>query len=493
MSTPGLVYLVGAGPGDPGLCTRAGAEALAQADVVVYDRLASDALLALARPDAERIYVGKASARHTRTQDEINALLAEHARAGKTVCRLKGGDPFVFGRGGEEGAYLRARGLAFVEIPGVTSAIAVPAYAGIPVTDRRCASSFAVITGREDADKTASTMDWHGIARGADTLVFLMGLSNLSTIAARLIAHGRAPGTPAAVIQQGTTPRQRTVTGTLADIADAAVRAQLTSPAITVVGEVVRLRETLDWFETRPLFGRRILVTRAREQASELARRLTALGAQAVECPVIRVEPLPPAGDLAARLAQADWLVFTSANGLPGVLHGLAMLGRDIRALGAAKIAAIGTATAEALRAHGLTVDFVPSRFVAETLAAEFPDPDGRRVAVVGAAEARDVLADALTARGAAVDVIPVYRTVPEEGAPLDLAQLDAVTFTSSSTVRNFRARFPGEITPLVASIGPITSQTARALGLRVDLEAKACTIPALVEALVAHFAQEAR
>jgi len=486
---PGLVYLVGAGPGDPGLITRAGADALAVAEVIVYDRLASDSLLALARPDAERVYVGKASSQHTKTQDEINEILAHFGAAGKVVCRLKGGDPFVFGRGGEEAAYLRERGIPFVIVPGVTSSIAVPAYAGIPVTDRRCASSFAVITGHEDADKIESTMDWRGIANGADTLVFLMGLSNLPNITERLIEHGRPPRTPAAVIQQGTTLRQRTVVGTLADIAARAKEAGIKSPAITVVGEVVALREVLNWFETKPLFGKRVLVTRSREQASELAGRLAAQGAQPVEYPVIRIDPLPPAEDLLERLEKADWLVFTSANGLPSLLGQLAARGKDIRALGSASIAAIGSATAAGLREHGLRVDFMPSRFVAETMAAEFPDPQGKRVVIARAEEARDVLPETLAANGAEVDIIPVYRTVAEEGEPVDLAEIDAITFTSSSTVKYFRQRFPGEVSgPVIACIGPVTAQTAREEDLHVDIEAKVFNIPALVDALVEYF-----
>ncbi|HOF87705.1 MAG TPA: uroporphyrinogen-III C-methyltransferase, partial [Armatimonadota bacterium] len=344
---PGTVYLVGAGPGDPGLLTRAGAEAIAQADVIVHDRLANPALLALARADAERIYVGKAASAHTLTQDEINAALAAQARRGKRVCRLKGGDPFVFGRGGEEAAYLRERGIPFVLVPGITSAIAVPAYAGIPVTDRRCASSFAVITGHEGAEKSAAALDWAGIAHGADTLVFLMGLSTLPDIARQLVAHGRPATTPAAAIQSGTTPSQRVVTGTLADLADRVSDAGLRSPVITVVGEVVTLRAALAWFDTRPLFGKRILVTRARAQASALSALLAAAGAVPVETPVIRQETLPPAAHLLARLRGADWLVFTSANGLPALLEQVAARGGDIRALGGAQIAAIGPATAE--------------------------------------------------------------------------------------------------------------------------------------------------
>lgn len=486
---PGTVTLVGAGPGDPGLLTAAGAAAIARADVIVFDRLASPELLEHARPDAERIYVGKASSQHTMTQDEINAVLAEQAALGKCVCRLKGGDPFVFGRGGEEAAYLHARGIPFIVVPGISSSIAVPAYAGIPVTDRSCASSFAVITGHEDPGKPESTLDWAGIARGADTLVFLMGLANLPTIAGQLIAHGRPATMPAAAIQQGTTSQQRVVTGTLADIADRVQQAGLRSPVITVVGEVVALRRELAWFDTRPLFGKCILVTRAREQASQLSRLLAETGAVPIECPVIHIEQLPPADELPAQLSQADWLVFTSANGLPCLLRQLDELGHDIRALGAAKIAAIGPATAETARRYGLRVDFVPTRFVAEAVAEEFPDPRGQRIVIPRAEEAREVLPVLLEERGASVDVLPVYRTVPEDGAMPSLETIDAITFTSASTVRNFRQRYPGDIRgPMIACIGPITAQTARELGLQVDIEAEPYTIPALVDALVRHF-----
>ncbi len=488
--TPGTVYLVGAGPGDPGLLTRAGADALARAEVVIYDRLASPALLALAAPDAEMIYVGKASSRHTRTQEEINELLAEHAWRGKRVCRLKGGDPLVFGRGGEEAAHLRARGVPFVFVPGVTSSIAVPAYAGIPVTDRSCASSFAVITGHEDPTKPESALDWAGIAHGADTLVFLMGLANLPEIAAQLVAHGRPATTPAAAIQSGTTSRQRVVTGTLADIAGAVATARLESPVITVVGEVVGLRDTLAWFDTRPLFGKRVLVTRTREQASDLSRLLAEAGAEPVEFPVIRIEPLPAVPNLLDRLAKADWLVFTSANGLPHLLAQVRALGGDIRALGRGKVAAIGSGTAESLRACGLHVDFIPDRFVAEAFAAQFPDPAGLHIVIPRAQEAREVLPALLTARGATVDDLPIYRTVPEDGTPPPLADIDVITFASSSTVRSFRKLNPGTVSSTVACIGPVTADTARELGLRVDVQPDDYTLPALVQALVGYFAK---
>lgn len=487
----GTVYLVGAGPGDPGLITRAGAEALAKADVVVYDRLASPALLGLTRDGAELVYVGKASSRHTYTQEQINGLLADRALQGHTVCRLKGGDPFVFGRGGEEAAYLRERGVPFVVVPGISSSIGGPAYAGIPVTDRSCASSFAVITGHEDPAKPESALDWQGIANGADTLVFLMGLANLPTISAQLIAHGRSAATPAAAIQEATTPRQKVVTGTLADIAEKVSLAKLESPVITVVGQVVGLRDKLAWFDNRPLFGKRILVTRAREQASELCRLLADAGAEPIEAPAIRIEKLPPADDLLTRLQKADWIVFTSANGLPALLEQISTLGADIRALGKAKIAAIGPATAESIRSRGLRVDFVPGRFVAESAAEEFPSPEGKHILIARALEARDVLPDELEKRGAAVDVAAVYRTLAEDDGLPDLSGIDAITFASSSTVRSFRQKYPGDIKgPVIACIGPVTAQTAREMGLSVDVEPEEFTIPALVEALIRHFSK---
>lgn len=486
---PGTVYLVGAGPGDPGLLTRAGAEALAAADVVIYDRLACAELLELASTDAEKIYVGKAASRHTLAQQEINALLAEHALRGKTVCRLKGGDPFVFGRGGEEAGYLRAHGVPFVFVPGVSSAIAVPAYAGIPVTDRHCASSFAVITGHEDAEKSTSTLDWAGIAHGADTLIFLMGLSNLSTIAAELIANGRSPDTPAAAIQQGTTGNQRTVVGTLADICECVQVAGLQSPVIIVVGQVVALRAQLAWFEQRALFGKRILVTRAREQASELSRLLRNAGADPVEFPVIKIEQIPPVADLLARLQQAEWLVFTSANGISALLRQVMELDGDIRSLGDAKIAAIGPSTAESIQRYGLRVDYIPERFIAESIADGFPDPRGQHIVIARVETARETLPELLTRRGATVEVVPVYRTVAEEGILPDLATIDVLTFTSSSTVENFRVRFPGEISGVViACIGPVTAATAREMGLHVDIVAEEYTVPGLVRAIEEYY-----
>jgi uroporphyrinogen III methyltransferase/synthase len=479
------VWLVGAGPGDPGLLTRRGAEVLATAEVVVHDRLANPGLLELAPPDALRISVGKAPGNVEMDQEQINAVLVEHGAAGKRVVRLKGGDPFVFGRGGEEAEVLMAAGVPFEVVPGITSAIAAAAYGGIPVTHRGLSTHVTIVTGHEDPAKGRTDVEWEALARVGGTLVVLMGAARMGDIAARLIAGGRAPGTPVAAVRNGTRPDQQTVRATLATIADAGVRA----PSAIVVGEVAAL--DLAWFETRPLFGKRIVVTRAREQASELRVCLEALGAEVLELPVIRVEPidfeLPPLGRYA-------WLVFTSANGVRAFFErGLDAAGLDARALGGLRLAAIGPGTAAALEARGLRPDLVPERFVAESLLETFPDPGapGERVLLARAEQARDLLPEGLGARGHLVDVLPVYRTVRTEPDPSLVAQVragevDALTFTSSSTVTNF-VDAVGEITgpqPLVVSIGPVTSATARDRGLRVDAEADPHTIDGLVEAI---------
>lgn len=507
----GTVYLVGAGPGDPKLLTLAGRDALARADVVIYDRLAHPSLLRHAPERAERIFVGKEAERHALPQSEINALLAERARGGRTVVRLKGGDPFVFGRGGEEAEYLRDRGVPFVVVPGVTSAIAAPAYAGIPVTHRDAASSFAVITGherddsRESGERAAGAAEgrrrWDRIAHAADTLVFLMGVEALPEIAARLMEQGRDSATPVALVQWGTWPKQRVVTGTLADIVDAARAAGIKPPAVTVVGEVVRWRDTLRWFDTGPLFGKRILVTRAREQASALSERLRSLGAEPVEFPTIRIEP--PADGYAAldaalaRLATYDWVVFTSASGVAHAWERLRKAGRDARAFGGARIAAIGPATETALRGVGIHPDFVPAEFVGEAVAAEFPEPvQGKWILLPRAEEAREVLPETWRAAGATVEVAPAYRTVREaEGAHavremLAAGDLDVITFTSSSTVRNFVGAIGDASVPsatLLAAIGPVTAQTCGEFLRAPDIIAPAYSIDGLVDALITH------
>lgn len=497
MAAVGLVYLVGAGPGDPGLITVRGRDAIAGADVIVYDRLASPRLLDHARRSAERVYVGKQSARHTLTQDEINALLVDRARAGKTVCRLKGGDPFVYGRGGEEAEACAAAGIPFVVVPGVTSAIAVPAYAGIPVTHRRLCSALGIITGHEDPAKTESSLRWAGLAEGLDTLVFLMGVENLPNIVRELTAHGKPADTPVALVRWGTTSDQQTLTGTLGDIVDRVREAGFTAPAVTVVGEVVNLRETLRWWDNRPLSGKSIVVTRSREQASGLARSLEDLGAEAIEFPAIRIEPLEEAARsviFACLPLDYDWIIFTSANAVSCLMDALRKTGGDVRGLGRAKLAAIGPGTAKTLLDLGLNVDHVPAEFVAEAVLDGFPDDvAGRTILFPRAEQAREALPEGLAERGADVHILPVYRTVPDTGNADDLrarfeaGRVDVVTFTSSSTVRNFHAALPDvrldRVT--VACIGPVTAQTARDLGYSVDIVADTYSVPGLVDAIL--------
>jgi uroporphyrinogen III methyltransferase/synthase len=482
----GTVYLVGAGPGDPGLLTRHGADALARADVVVYDRLADNSMLALAPADAELIYVGKQAAVHAVPQPRINELLAEHALQGKCVVRLKGGDPFVFGRGGEEATHLRDRGVPFIVVPGVSSSVAAPAYAGIPVTDRRYASSFAVITGHEDPTKPESRLDWAGIARGADTLVFLMALTNLPGIVDRLVAEGRAAHTPAAVIERGTTPGQRVVTGTLADLVARVGEAGLRPPALIVVGEVVRLREALAWHDSQPLAGRRILVPRVRRRPSEIVRLLKAAGAETAEVPVLRSETLPAPADLADRLAVADWLVFLSPGALEAVLEQLGGLGADVRALGGARLAAVGPATAAHLRRTGLRVDYAPE--TAAAFGAGLPAAAGEAVLLLGEHGGDEHVVRSLAGRDLAVTEHPVFRLAVDDRAPLpDVAEFDAVAFASSNTARRFVEAYPGGPAEgqLVVSIGPSTTATARGLGLRVDGEAAEASPAAVVRLVV--------
>ncbi|MGQ9524452.1 MAG: uroporphyrinogen-III C-methyltransferase [Armatimonadota bacterium] len=496
----GKVFLVGAGPGDPGLLTLRGAEVLAAADCVVYDRLANPRLLQLARQDAELIYVGKQASRHAMPQAEINALLVDRAKQGLSVCRLKGGDPFVFGRGGEEAEALADAGVPFEVVPGVTSAVAVPAYAGIPVTHRGYCSALGIITGHEDPTKGGSSLRWKALARGLDTMVFLMAVENLPRIVSELTEAEMPLDTPVALIQWGTWSRQQTVTGVLSDIVRRVQEAGLTSPAVTVVGHVVSLRDKLRWFDTRPLFGWRVLVTRTREQASSLVRLLEEQGAEAVELPTIRLEPIHSPALPVDALTRFDWIVFTSANGVRYFTEWILRDVGDIRAIGSAKLAAIGPATAEAISNRGLRVEFQPDREVAEALAEGLPGSlDGRRVLIPRAEDARDVLPEILSARGAEVTVLPVYRTVPAEpGTAPEVADmlrqgdLDALTFTSSSTVGNFVRLFGTDWLavsphpPVVACIGPITAETAKNHGLPVDVVPdESFTVPSLVRALV--------
>ncbi|MCZ7529448.1 MAG: uroporphyrinogen-III C-methyltransferase [Acidimicrobiia bacterium] len=481
------VALVGAGPGDPGLLTLRGAELLADAEAVVYDRLAAPALLDLAPPGAERIFVGKAPGDVAMTQDAINQTLVRLGAAGKRVVRLKGGDPFVFGRGGEEAQALERAGIEFEVVPGITSAISAPAYAGIPVTHRGLSTHVTVVTGHEDPAKERSDVDWEALAAAGGTLVILMGVARLEEIAARLLAAGRSGDTPLAAVARGTRPDQQTRRSTLGEVAEGGLPA-LSSPAVIVVGEVAAL--DLSWFEKRPLHGRTVVVTRAREQSSGLRRRLETLGARVVELPTIQIEDLP--FEL-PELTGYAWIVFTSANGVSAFFErGLTASGLDARALAGSKVAAIGPGTADALAQRGVIVDVTPERFVAESLLEALPaDGRGERVLIPRAEQARDVLPDGLAARGFGVDVLPVYRTTRAEPDAADLdavrnGEVDCVTFTSSSTVWNFRDAIGdlGDVTPDVVSIGPVTSATAEQAGLPVTVEAAEHTIDGLVAAV---------
>jgi len=488
-----MVYLVGAGPGDPGLMTRRALELIARADVILYDRLVPAGALDGARPGADLRYVGKSPGTDSVSQEEINAMLVEHGSADSDVVRLKGGDPFVFGRGGEEAEALAAAGIAFEVVPGVTAGVAAPAYAGIPVTHRDEASAVAFVTGHEDPAKDESAIDWAALAAFPGTLVLYMGVRRLPEIAARLIEAGRRADEPAAVVERGTLPGQRTVTAPLGRIAEAA--ADVKPPAVTLIGPVARLREGLAWIERRPLHGRRVVVTRARPQASGLAATLRGLGAEVVEAPAIRIVARPVEADvarMAEEIADYDIVCLTSPNGVELLFDALAANGRDARALAGATVAAIGPGTARELEARGIRADVVPERSIAESLLDELAATGvaGKRVLIPRAADARDVLPDGLRERGADVDVVALYDTVgePLEASTVDsLSAADYVTFTSSSTVTRFLDAV-GERLPngaRVVSIGPVTSATAREHGLDVHVEAERHDIDGLVEALV--------
>ena len=492
------VFLVGAGPGDPGLMTQRSLELIAAADSILYDRLIPDGALAGARDDADLRYVGKRPGGESMPQDQINELLVELGRAGRSVVRLKGGDPFVFGRGGEEAQALADAGVPFEVVPGVTAGLAAPAYAGIPVTHRDESSAVALVTGHEDPAKDESALDWAALAAFPGTLVLYMGVGRLGQIAERLMASGRAPDEPAAVVERGTLPDQRTLVATLSEIAERAVHEGVRAPAVTVVGAVARARERLAWLERRPLYGRTVAVTRARAQASELAARLSSLGARVLEAPAIRVVPRPVTGDVAAameRIGDYALVCLTSPNGASMLLEALAATGRDARALAGAQVAAIGPATAAELAERGVRADVVPERSVAEALAEALSavELSGQRALVARAAEARDVLPRALAERGAEVDVVALYDTVAEDipAEQLDALDLaDYVTFTSSSTVRFLcealeRASRSIPREARVVSIGPVTSRTAREHGLEVQVEAARHDIGGLIEALL--------
>jgi uroporphyrinogen III methyltransferase/synthase len=499
----GTVYLVGAGPGDAGLITLRGVECLEEADVIVYDHLVNESILSHAPAASERIYVGKQAGSHTRTQDEINELLAEKAREGKAVVRLKGGDPFLFGRGGEEAIHLAGQRIPFEVVPGVSSAVAVPAYAGIPVTQRNVNVSLHIVTGHEDPEKDEPDIEWDVLGRCDGTLVFLMGVGNLPHIVEQLRRYGKDPATPVALIRWGTLPEQETLVSTLAGVVAEARRVNFLPPAITVIGPVVDLRSLVGWVERKPLFGVRAALTRPADQGRELAARLRRAGADVLTTPTIRVRPRE-LSEVVHREFEAlpsyDWVVFTSANGVRVFFSMLFEAKRDARALSDARIAAIGEKTAETLLEFGIRADLVPREFAQEGLARAIHVTRGDRVLIPRASAARDVLEQDLTRRGAKVRVLPVYDTVADKDGIAQLkhhltrGRIHLVTFTSSSTVGSFAEAVKAEDIPrlfsdvTVASIGPVTTAALQKTGIKVDIEATKYTSDGLADAILAHF-----
>jgi uroporphyrinogen III methyltransferase/synthase len=504
MEPQGTVFLVGAGPWDPGLLTLRGKDLLERADVLVYDYLANPALLDLAPPQAERIYVGKkGTGEKTRTQEQINALLIEKARSGKRVVRLKGGDPYLFGRGGEEAEVLAAAGVPFEVVPGITAAFGASAFAGVPLTHRSFTSTVAFITGHEDPTKKRTGVNWEALARLGGTLVMYMGMKNLALACQRLIDGALPPDTPAAVVHRATHPVQRVVSGTVGDIAEKVAQAEIGAPAMLIVGKVVSLREQLAWFEHLPLFGRTIVVTRARTQASRFAGLLREYGANVVEFPTIEFRDPPDSStcDQAIQnLESYDWVIFTSPNAVERFMARVMEKGRDLRALGQSRIAAIGPETAKAVRRHHLLPDLLPDSYVAESLVEAFRGVgvSGKRILLPRALQARETLPEELRNMGAEVHVAPVYQTVrpdpdPESLALFRQAHVDMITFTASSTVINFMELLEDEDRKSlggvqVACIGPITAEKARSFGLEVTVEPDEYTIPALAEAIVRYY-----
>lgn len=499
----GICYLVGSGPGDPGLLTLRAKQCIEEADVVAYDYLSGSDLLCYARPDAETIYVGKKAKNHALPQGDINALLAEHVAAGKVVTRVKGGDPIVFGRGGEEAEYLHERGLRFEIVPGISSSISGPAYAGIPVTHRAFVSQFTVFTGHEDPTKVESSLDFKKLAQADGTKVMLMGVQRLREICAEFIKEGAKPDLPVALVRWATTNRQQTITGTLETIADVADACQFKAPAVAVFGEVVSLRDKLNWFENRPLFGKRIVVTRTRKQAGALSEKLCRLGADAFEIPTIRIEKpddMLEFGHMVQDAHTYSWLVFTSPNGVTAFFDVFFRLYKDAREIGGARIAAVGPGTAKKIAEYHLGTDVMPEEnFVAEGLVEALIAKEGTVENLtflwVHGKEGRDVIHSALTEKGAIVDEAIAYKTEPEtediNGGRARMAEegADVITFTSSSTVENFfklGLDLPENVK--LASIGPITSKTIIEHGHKVDIEAKESNIQGLVDAIVEYY-----
>jgi uroporphyrinogen III methyltransferase / synthase len=482
----GKVFLVGAGPGDPGLLTMRAAELIASADFIAIDALVSREIANRVSANAEVVYVGKRAAAHTLPQDQINQLLIDEAKKGKKVVRLKGGDPFVFGRGGEEAEELVAAGVAFEIVPGISSSIAGPAYAGIPVTHRSFATSLTLVTGHESDSSTG--IKWDALAQLDGTIVFMMGFGNLGTIVTKLIEHGVTPDRPIAVISKATTPEQQTVAGTLATIEAKIAAAKLPTPALIVVGDVVKLHDTINWFETKPLFGKRIVVTRAREQASDLKRLFQDSGATVIEFPTIAIAPPESFASLDRGIDERfDWLIFTSANGVAAFFERLFAKGRDVRALAGTRVACVGETTAFALRARGLAPDLVPEKFMSSALIPLFDgDQKGVRIAVIRAAEGREEFVEEMRRRGADVHLAVAYRTMPVAANTDELHDIDAVTFTSASTVGNFFAAIGDQSIDgaLLASIGPMTSEAIRKHGREVGVEAANASVQALRDAV---------
>lgn len=501
----GKIYLVGAGPGDPGLVTLKAVEAIKEADCIVYDFLANSRLLEYAKKGAEVIYAGKKESFKTFSQDEMNRIIIEKALKGKIVVRLKGGDPFIFGRGGEEAEEITKAGIPFEVIPGVTSAIAAPAYAGIPLTHREFASTVTFVTGHEDPEKPESSIAWERLTPGKGTLVFLMGWKNLPTITEKLISNGWPASTPAALVRWGTMTKQKSVTGTLGNIASLAKEREMLPPVITVVGDVVTLKEKLNWFESKPLFGKRVLVTRALEQAGDFAKVLERHGAEPISFPTIKTVAPPSWKSLDSaikKLSSYDWAIFTSVNGVKYFFERLYKLDKDIRELKGVKICAIGPMTEKAIRNLGIKVDLTPKEYRAEAVLDALGKRriKGKKFLLARAMEAREIIPTEIKKLGGRIDVAPAYKTIrPKKEADvlrklLTEGRVDIVTFTSSSTVTNFAAMFgkkelPGLLKGVkVACIGPITADTAKEYGLKVDIMPKDYTIPALTAAMADYY-----
>ena len=509
-----MVYLVGAGPGDPGLITIRGKMLLERAEVLIYDYLASRKLLKYVPKDAELIYAGKRGGiKHTHTQEEINQMLVDRALAGRRVVRLKGGDPFIFGRGGEEIEALVKAGIAFEVVPGVTSATAAATYAGIPITHREYTSTVAFVTGHEDPSKPNSNIAWDKLATGVGTIVIYMGIKNLKSITEKMIKYGRDPFTPVAVVRWASTSEQRTVVGNLENIAEVVQKNNIRPPSLVVIGEVVNLRDTINWYEKRALFGKRVVVTRTREQASELINLLENCGAECIEFPTISIEPVDSYEILDLALAEVDtyqWILFTSINAVDYFFKRLFDLGKDVRFLKGPKIAAVGKVTAEALASHGIKADLLPEEFTGDGLAEALikTGVKGLRILIPRALKAREILPERLSSAGAEVTVAPVYQNVlPKssigeqlKGELIEALQektIDMVTFTSSSTVKNFATLMDIETQEdmqklmsgvAVATIGPVTAKTAENMGLKIDVQPAEYTIPSLVNSIVTYF-----